>query len=149
MAGDSNTPKRRWLKWVGLQESEPDPEAWTAIATGIPIDEPATGTSDTAAGIVEILRRAGIEARQQVYVLPDQVKLTIGPGVAGDSGPDPASRLRVAVLVHNRDLERATGLPELQQELRHRQVSPLSDDELTRQSLQAGAELKRRTIDGG
>lgn len=149
MAERSDTPKRRWLKWVGLQESPPDPDAWASIVTGIRIDNPATGTSDSAAGIVEILRRAGIEAQQQVYALPDQVKLSSIGGVDGSPGPDAADRLRVSVLVHNRDLERATGLPELQQELRHRQVSPLSDEELTRQSLQAGAELKRRTIDGG
>lgn len=62
----------RWMKRLGLQESPPDPEAWAPILTDQRVDDPATGTSSTAARIVEILTRAGIEAQQQVYVLPNR-----------------------------------------------------------------------------
>lgn len=128
----------KWLKRLGLEAGPPDPDAWTAIATGLRISDPAAGTSDAAAAIIEVLAGAGIEAQQRVYVLPDEVKLTIfGPNA--DHGPDAADRLRAAVMVHNRDHERATALPEIQQELQPQaDAYPFSDDELARQSLQAG-----------
>lgn len=139
----------RWLKRLGLQAPAQDPDAWTPIVTDQLVDDPATGTSNIAARIIEVLASAGIEAQQRPYVVPHQPKLNVNVGVLADPGPDAADRLRVSVLVHNRDLERATALPELQKELnRQQEPYPVSDEELTRQSLQAGEEPGRGTIDG-
>lgn len=114
-------------------------------------DDPARRTSNAATGIIEILSRAGIEAQQRTYVLPNPLRVHRYVGILdGDTGPDTAERLRIAVLVRNRDVERATALPELRQELSQLQKAyPVGDAELTRQSLQAGQDVGRRTIDGG
>jgi hypothetical protein len=96
-------PKHRWLAWVGLQEPPPDPEAWVPVATG-PVDDSGTGASSYASTISQALTDAGIEARQRPYVVPDNRGLAAALLVVNQSAAD---RVRVAVLVRARDLERA------------------------------------------
>jgi hypothetical protein len=108
MAGQHGAPKqRRWLKWVGLQEPPVDPEAWMAVVQDLTVDDVETGLCEKAALIAEALKAAGIEAQQRAYVRADQGRLS---GVAWGSlvgGASAGDRVRVAVLVHNRDLEQA------------------------------------------
>lgn len=100
----------RLRKWAGLQQRpQPpvDPDAWTPVAQDLPVDDAETGHCEEAAKLVARLTAAGVEARQHVYVLQDDISIgrsgfrLLGPG------PAAADRIRVAVLVHRRDLERA------------------------------------------
>lgn len=91
----------RWLHWLGLDEPPPDPAAWIPVATDCPVEDPVKGSSETAGKIVKVLADGGVEAHQRAYVRADQMALV---------GPEAADRIRVAVLVHNRDLDRAQAL---------------------------------------
>lgn len=103
----------RLRKWAGLQQpQEPrvDPDAWTPLARDLPVDDAETGRCEQAAKLVARLNAAGIEGRQHPYVLQDDISIgrsglrLLGPG------PAAADRIRVAVLVRRRDLERAAEL---------------------------------------
>jgi len=96
-------PKHRWLAWVGLQEPPPDPDAWVPVATGR-VDDPDTGASNYASAVVRVLADAGIEAHQRPYVVPDNAGLVAAALLDTRSVDD---RVRVAVLAHSVDLERA------------------------------------------
>lgn len=115
-------PKHRWLAWVGLQEPPRDPDAWVPVATGR-VDDSETGASGYASAIVQALADAQIEAHQRPYVVPDNTGMAAALLVSNRSAAD---RVRVAVLVHSRDLEHArsivsTGQPE--PDLSGRQIS--------------------------
>jgi hypothetical protein len=144
MQGDEHQHEHRWLKWVGLDEEEDEPEepdAWDPVASDLPVEDPDAGSSEAASQIASALGGAGIQAHQRIYVAPDQSS-TGWYGLNFDGGPGPSSRVRAAVLVHHRDLERAGKLVA-------EQFTPdsISDEELTRQSLEAGEELKRKGIE--
>ena len=128
----------RWLDWVGLEEPPEEPDAWDAVARGLPVEDPDAGSSEGARQIVAALAAAGIQAHQRIYVAPDQSS-TGWYGLKFDGGPGPSSRVRAAVLVHHRDMEPAASLVA-------EQFAPdaISDEELTRQSLEAGEELRRQ-----
>lgn len=103
----------RLRKWAGLQQPQQppaDPDAWTPVAKGLRVDDAETGHSEQADELAAALTAAGIEARQRAYVLQDD----IGMGRSGfrllGPGPAPADRIRVEVLVHHRDVERAGDL---------------------------------------
>lgn len=85
-----------------------DPDAWTPVARDLSVDDVETGHCEEASKAVAALRAAGIEARQRAYVLQDD----IGMGRSGfhllGPGPAAADRIRVAVLVRQREFERAT-----------------------------------------
>jgi hypothetical protein len=74
-------------------------------------------------------------------VNPDQSS-TGWYGMSPDGGPGPTARIRAAVLVHHRDLQRAS-------ELVAENFTPdaISDEELTRQALEAGEELRQKGIE--
>lgn len=99
----------RLRKWAGLQQPQPpeDADAWTPVAQDLPVDDAETGRCEEAAKLVARLAAAGIEGRQHPYVLQDDISIgrsglrLLGPG------PAAADRIRVAVLVRRRDLERA------------------------------------------
>jgi hypothetical protein len=95
--------KHRWLAWVGLEEPPADPEAWVPVATGR-VDDADTGASNYASAIAQALADAGIEAQQRPYVVPDNSGLAAAVLLVNQSAGE---RVRVAVLVHNRDLARA------------------------------------------
>ena len=97
-------PKHRWLAWMGLQAPPTDPDAWVPVASGR-VSDPTTGASDFAKAIAQTLADAGIEAHQRPYVVPASLAglLTLGGASASD-------RVRVAVLVHARDEQRARPL---------------------------------------
>lgn len=94
-----------------------------------------TGFSRTAARAAQELTDASIEAEQRPYTLPDSTGFHALPGAI----PSPFDRIRVAVLVRRRDLERANevlrphvGLPD------DPEPEPISDEELDRLSQEAG-----------
>lgn len=115
-------PKHRWLAWVGLQEPPAGPDAWLPVATGR-VDDSDTGASDYASAVVQALADAQIEAHQRPYVVPDNTGLAAALFASNRSAAD---RVRVAVLVHSRDLERArpiVGTVQPEPELGRKQIS--------------------------
>jgi hypothetical protein len=128
--------QHRWLHWVGLDEKDPppDPDSWVPVASNLSVDDPDTGRSALAAQIVGKLGRAGIDAHQRAYVPPDTAFLFAGTA--------PADRVRVAVVVHERNEEQAKRVVTTVA-ANPADLPPLSDQELTRQALEAGEELKR------
>ena len=108
-------PKRRhgWLRWAGLQEPDApavDSDAWTPVVSGCNVNDPETGHSDEAVRVIATLEAAGIETRQRAYVLQNDISMgRVGLYLMGP-GPAPADRIRVAVVVHQRDLARAQQL---------------------------------------
>lgn len=101
----------RFLRWAGLhsrQEPEVDPDAWTPVAKDLSVDDVETGHCEEASRAVAALRAAGIEARGRAYVLQDDISMgrsgfrLLGPG------PAAADRIRIAVLVRQREFERAS-----------------------------------------
>lgn len=95
-------------------------------------------TSATGTRLVGLLSDAGIEAQQRSYEFdaPSSGGQTVG--FAGNLGGQMVAR--VAVLVHNRDRERAVQIArEMNQQLeRARRSPPIADDELMREALEAG-----------
>jgi hypothetical protein len=110
MSDSSQIPKHRWLKWVGLQEPPVDPDAWMAVAKDLGVDDAETGFCEQASRIADALKAAGIEAHQRVYARPDQGRNSGFTLQAFVGGLPAANRVRVAVVVQNRDLERAQKL---------------------------------------
>ena len=101
------------------------------------IDDFKAQSSDEAAGLVDRLGEAGIEARQCAYEF-DTTRGVSGSEVIG--GLVSGGKVeRVAVLVHHKDRVRATEIAaalvgEQERELR----DPRLDDELTREAMEAG-----------
>lgn len=96
-----------------MQEPEKpagDPDAWTPVIKDLMVDDAETGACEEATKAMAALSAAGIEARQRAYVLQDDLSL----GRAGfhllGPGPRAADRIRVAVLVRQRELDRAREL---------------------------------------
>jgi hypothetical protein len=111
MTDPHEAPKRhRWLKWVGLEEPPVDPEAWMAVVKDLGVDDVDSGVCKAATRVAEALKAAGIEADQRVYVRTDQGRVSGMSWGAFVGGTPAADRVKVAVLVHNRDLERATSV---------------------------------------
>jgi hypothetical protein len=110
MSDPNEAPKHRWLKWVGLQEPPVDPDAWMAVAKDLGVDDAETGVSEVASRIADALTAAGIEAHQRVYARPDQGRNSSFTLQSFGGGLPAANRVRIAVVVHNRDLERAQKL---------------------------------------
>lgn len=97
----------KWLKWLGLEEPPADPDAWMAVVQDLPVENIETGYSAMAHRLTEALTAAGIEAHQRAYARPDQGN-TSSFSMRTLIGGDPtAARVRIAVVVHSRDLERA------------------------------------------
>lgn len=134
MQNDEHPHEHRWLKWVGLEEPPEEPDAWDPVASDLPVENPEAGSSEAASQIAAALAAAGIQAHQRIYVAADESS-TGWYGLNFSGGPGPSSRVRAAVLVHHRDLEPATKLVA-------EQFAPgaISDEELTRQALEAGEE---------
>jgi hypothetical protein len=95
---------------VGLQEPTIDPDAWMAVAQDLGVDDAETGFSEAASRISDALKAAGIEAHQRVYARPDQGRTSAFTLQALVGGLPAANRVRVAVVVHNRDLEQANAI---------------------------------------
>lgn len=110
MAEPEQPPRRKWLKWVGLQEPTIDPDAWMAVTQDLGVDDAETGFSEAASRISDALKAAGIEAHQRVYARPDQGRTSAFTLQALVGGLPAANRVRVAVVVHNRDLEQANAI---------------------------------------
>jgi hypothetical protein len=83
----------------GSSRPPQDPDEWVPV-TSATVDDANTGFSSLASRSAKALEAAGIETQQKPYVLPD------APATQ-TSGPDVTDRIRVAVLVHYRDLDRA------------------------------------------
>ncbi len=130
----SGRPRKSWREHLGLGQPELDPDDWVSV-TSTRIDDAETGFSRAAARAAQALTDAGIETEQRPYALPDTTGYHRLPGAI----PGPADRIRVAVLVRRRDLERA-------KEVLRPHVSlpddpgpePICDDELDRLSKDAG-----------
>jgi hypothetical protein len=84
---------------MGLEAGPADPDHWVRVFSGL-LDDPETGFSEQSARIYDVLTGAGIDARQQPYVLPDHNWSLLG-------GPSATRRIEVAVLVRRRDESRA------------------------------------------
>lgn len=99
-----DTARQRLLKLMGLVEPPPDPDSWVPVVADLQIDDAETGSCEAADRIAERLESAGIEVRRQPYVVADT-------GLRSFIGGRPVdNRLRAAVLVRSRDLERAAKL---------------------------------------
>ncbi len=115
-------PKHRWLAWVGLQAPPADPDAWVLVASGR-VDDADTGASGYASAVVQALADAQIEAHQRPYVVPDNAGLSAALLASNRSSAD---RVRVAVLVHAREVDQArvvVGSVQAEPELGARQIS--------------------------
>jgi hypothetical protein len=100
--GSSPRPKRSWRERLGLQQPAPDPDEWvTAVSTVV--DDTETGFSELADSAVTALAQDGIETERRPYVIPDRGGVNWLPGFT----PNASDRIRIAVLVRRRDLERA------------------------------------------
>lgn len=95
---------------MGLQEPPLDPDAWMAVAKDLAVDNADTGLSEEASRIADALEAVGIEAQQRAYARPDQGRNSGFTLQAFVGGLPAANRVRVAVVVHSRDLERAQKL---------------------------------------
>jgi hypothetical protein len=104
--GSSSGPKKSWRDWLGLRAPAPDPNDWV-LATSARVDNAETSHSKGAARAAQALEHAGLEVQQRPYVLPDETGFNRAAGGFSPSGVD---RIRIAVLVHRRDLERATAV---------------------------------------
>ena len=112
MAGSQQPRGHRWLRWAGLYESPPppDPEAWMPVAQNLNVDDPETGACEEAARLARALGAAGVEAQQRAYIPQNDISIgRVGLRLLGP-GPPAADRIRVAVLVHSRDLVRSREL---------------------------------------
>lgn len=130
-------PEHTWLRWLGLREPPPEADSWVAVARGFELDHPTASSSRLAAELVAGLGAAGIDARQRLYQFYD--------AVLGTSTYIPVTGMvtSVAVMVHERDLQRAVDVAngvkeQLSREAQEPLSGSLSDEELTRQSLAAG-----------
>jgi hypothetical protein len=126
-----------WLGWLGLQEPPPEADSWVAVARGFELDGPRASSSRLAAQLVSALALAGIEARQRLYEFYD--------AALGVARPLPMTGMvtSVAVMVHERDLQRAVDVAsDVKDDLTREAQEPLSgsvsEQELTRQALEAG-----------
>jgi hypothetical protein len=99
MADGRLQQRRTWRERLGLQPPPQDPDAWVPV-TSASVDNAQTGFSSLASRSAKALEAAGIETQQKPYVLPDEP-------ATHTSGPEVTDRIRVAVLVHYRDLDRA------------------------------------------
>jgi hypothetical protein len=118
-------PKQhKWLEWLGLEEPPPEPDSWVAVARDIAIDDLDSGSSSEASGLVDALNTAGIQARRRSYTYYDASLFT-------DS-----RQPRFAVLVHERDLARATQIG-AEFERQEQESLAKSDEELAREALEA------------
>jgi len=117
--------RRSLLRRLGLQADEPppDPEAWVAVGS-FPADG-ESGSSTDAARAVATLADAGIDARQRTYLVPDKESWSV-QRIAST-----ADRIRVAVLVRERDRKRAASL------VPSDETPPVSEEELIRASEEA------------
>ena len=121
----------RWLKWAGLEAPPLEADSWVPIVRGLTVSDAATHTSTLGTRLVGLLGDAGIEAQQRSYQYDDSLPMPFGSIGSLET--------RVAVLVHNSDVARATEIAAqlnetLDEETNERRVS---DEELTRQALEA------------
>jgi hypothetical protein len=141
----SDLPKQhKWLRWAGLEAPPLEADSWVPIVRGLACSDRDAHTSSTGTRLAQLLGAAGIEAQQRSYQFDDldSPGQTIS-GLIGFRGSMGGRMvLRVAVLVHNRDRERALQIAvELNQqdETERAQRAPwISDEELTREALEAG-----------
>jgi hypothetical protein len=130
MTDPHEAPKQhRWLKWVGLQEPPADPEAWIPVVKDLGVDDAETGVCKAASRVTQALKAAGIEAEQRAYVRTDQGRVSGMSWGAFVGGTPAADRVKVAVLVHHRDLEQAASVVAGLGEYREPDVRP-ADEEL-------------------
>lgn len=95
---------------MGLQEPPVDPDAWMVVAGDLVVDDAETGFCADASRIANALKASGIEAQQRSYVLPDRGRTSNFSFGMITGGAPAAGRIRIAVVVHNRDLDRAGAL---------------------------------------
>jgi hypothetical protein len=136
--GPSGRPRKSWRERLGVQRPAPDPDDWVSVISAR-VNDAETGFSGTAVRAAKVLTESGIQTERRPYALPDSGGYLRLPGAL----PSSVDRIRVAVLVRRRDLERAkevlrphVGLPD------DPEPEPISDEELTRLSQEAG-ELAR------
>lgn len=95
----------RLRRWVGLgARGASAPGEWVEIVSHLRIDDPESGGSSQAERVCDVLAAGGVETNRRSYVLPDSTYWF------GGAGPKAADRLRVAVLVRRRDLDRGNEL---------------------------------------
>jgi hypothetical protein len=99
----SRRPNKTWLQRLGLREAAPDPAEWVPVFWA-GVNDLETGFSQAAADAAKALEDAGLEVTQQPHVLPDDTGFN---QAAGGFSPSASGRIRIAVLVHRRDFERA------------------------------------------
>lgn len=86
----------------GLRSAAPSHEDLVPVGSAA-VDDPQTGFSEDAARVTRLLTDAGVEAHQRPYVLPDRAINSLPLA----QSPNPVDRIRIAVVVHATDLERA------------------------------------------
>lgn len=132
-AADGVQHEHKWLEWLGLEEPPPDVDSWVPVARAFGIDERETGSSSEAARLIEVLKRAGIEGQQRSYYVDLTADWRLMSLTSGNAN-------RVAVFVHERDLDRARGiattwLQKVQDGVKRRDAAQL--EEIAQQALRA------------
>jgi len=130
---DDSHARHVWLRWIGLEQPPPAPDAWVPIVRALRISDPSRGTSRVGDRLVEELGKAKIAAYQRTYIWDNSSVSLYGQVTGG-------VETHVAVLVHERDRAAAVQIArELDRSLeREAAAGALSDEELTRAALEAG-----------
>ena len=126
-----------WLRKLGLESDSPGPDDWVPVARAFDVDGAGQTSSADASAFVERLERAGIEADSRPYEF-----VALDPGHFHALGVMSGSHavIRVAVLVRSRDTASARQIAQAfkREAEAAPPAGPVSDDELTRQALDAG-----------
>jgi hypothetical protein len=120
---------------MGLQAEPPDQDEWVRVFSS-PSDDPDGIFARQRAEIREALAAAGIDSRQQPYLLPDHTSFY-------SIGESASARIEVGILVHRHDQPQAVQALAARQARIHDHVrrvteDPAHDQELARLSFEAG-----------
>jgi hypothetical protein len=132
---DHRSPRtgKSWRERLGLAPAAPDPDDWVPVLSAR-VTDPGAHTSRTATRAAQLLTESGVEFEQRPYTLPDDGGYHRLVGTV----PSAVDRVRIAVLVRRRDLERAKDLLRPHMGLADDpEPDPISDEELTRLSEEA------------
>jgi hypothetical protein len=130
----ANRFRRGLLRRMGLEAGAADPDEWVRVHSS-PSTDPGGLFAAQRARIQAALTSAGIDVREQPYLLPDH-------NSRYSVGTSPAERIEIATLVHRRDARRAGQVladheARVDEHVRQVTADPRHDEELARLSFEA------------